>query len=307
LIYDGGICIYDDLHRFASTTRFSPSRFTGKERDAESGNDYFGARYYASSTGRFTSPDWAADSEPIPYATLDNPQSFSLYGYLRNNPLGGTDADGHDQTEEGFGTAITCNDAMLSCDYPSPFAGEDGLSQSMKAMLERSGAQTGSVQVNSPNGLGCDPSRSLMCARFYHLLLANLHGNWLAARHNAPNSGTNSPSCGKVWGKAIAGTLLDATGLIPGEGTIASGIKIAGTVGGIALSASGSLKDATAGGVFTGVGMYADATKQEFRTLGKDVAEGIPVLGTVVSGVAVLWDLGSGAQSIYNCYHGVTE
>lgn len=30
---------------------------TGKERDAESGNDYFGARYYASAMGRFLSPD----------------------------------------------------------------------------------------------------------------------------------------------------------------------------------------------------------------------------------------------------------
>jgi RHS repeat-associated protein len=31
--------------------------FTGKERDTESGNDYFGARYYGSSMGRFMSPD----------------------------------------------------------------------------------------------------------------------------------------------------------------------------------------------------------------------------------------------------------
>ncbi len=41
----------------ASTTRFPPSRSTGKERDAESGNDYFEARYYGSSMGRFMSPD----------------------------------------------------------------------------------------------------------------------------------------------------------------------------------------------------------------------------------------------------------
>ena len=34
------------------------SRSTGKERDAESGNDYFGARYYSSAMGRFMSPDW---------------------------------------------------------------------------------------------------------------------------------------------------------------------------------------------------------------------------------------------------------
>ena len=46
---------------------------------------------------------------------------------------------------------------------------------------------------------------------------------------------------------------------------------------------------------------------QDIQTLGKDVAEGIPGLGTIVSGVAVVWDLGSGAQSIYNCYQGVTE
>ncbi len=73
----------------------SPSRFTGKERDSESGNDYFGARYYASSMGRFMSPDWSAKAEPVPYAKLDDPQSLNLYNYMRNNPLGGTDPDGH--------------------------------------------------------------------------------------------------------------------------------------------------------------------------------------------------------------------
>jgi RHS repeat-associated protein len=36
---------------------FLASHFTGKERDAESGLDYFGARYYGSSMGRFMSPD----------------------------------------------------------------------------------------------------------------------------------------------------------------------------------------------------------------------------------------------------------
>jgi len=68
---------------------------TGKERDAESGNDYFGARYYASTMGRFMSPDWSAKIAPVPYAMLDNPQSLNLYAYMRNNPLGGVDADGH--------------------------------------------------------------------------------------------------------------------------------------------------------------------------------------------------------------------
>lgn len=41
-------CLYDSGRR---------SRSTGKERDAETGLDYFGARYMSSAQGRFTSPD----------------------------------------------------------------------------------------------------------------------------------------------------------------------------------------------------------------------------------------------------------
>lgn len=70
-------------------------KFTGKERDAESGLDYFGARYYGSSMGRFISPDWSANQDPVPYARLDDPQSLNLYTYGGNNPLIHIDADGH--------------------------------------------------------------------------------------------------------------------------------------------------------------------------------------------------------------------
>jgi len=69
--------------------------FTGKERDTESGNDYFEARYYSSAMGRFMSPDWSSKEEPIPYAKLDNPQSLNLYSYVYNNPLSKVDPDGH--------------------------------------------------------------------------------------------------------------------------------------------------------------------------------------------------------------------
>jgi RHS repeat-associated protein len=69
--------------------------FTGKERDTESGNDYFEARYYASSMGRFMSPDWSAKEEPVPYAKLDDPQTLNLYAYVGNNPMDRVDADGH--------------------------------------------------------------------------------------------------------------------------------------------------------------------------------------------------------------------
>ncbi|MGH9571522.1 MAG: RHS repeat-associated core domain-containing protein, partial [Candidatus Angelobacter sp.] len=70
-------------------------KFTGKERDSETGLDYFGARYYGSNTGRWMSPDWSAKQEPVPYAKLGNPQSINLYAYVFNSPLVHRDADGH--------------------------------------------------------------------------------------------------------------------------------------------------------------------------------------------------------------------
>jgi RHS repeat-associated protein len=70
--------------------------FTGKQRDTESGLDYFGARFDPSSMGRFMSPDWSDSPGPVPYASPRNPQSLNLYVYVRNNPLSATDDDGHD-------------------------------------------------------------------------------------------------------------------------------------------------------------------------------------------------------------------
>ena len=89
------VFIYDSSSSFVHSCGFWPSRFTGKERDAESGLDYFGARYYASTMGRFLSPDWSAKVMPVPYAKLDNPQTLNLYAYVGNNPLSMTDPDGH--------------------------------------------------------------------------------------------------------------------------------------------------------------------------------------------------------------------
>jgi len=70
-------------------------KFTGKERDTESGLDEFGARYYSSSFGRFTSADWSSIPEPIPYANYEDPQSLNLYSYVQNRPVMRSDADGH--------------------------------------------------------------------------------------------------------------------------------------------------------------------------------------------------------------------
>jgi RHS repeat-associated protein len=86
-------------------------KFTGKERDTESGLDEFGARYYSSALGRFMIPDWAATATAVPYADFGNPQSLNLYSYVKNNPTTTVDPDGHvdwdDVTDfvKGFGNA----------------------------------------------------------------------------------------------------------------------------------------------------------------------------------------------------------
>ena len=70
-------------------------KFTGKERDAESGLDNFGARYDSSALGRFMTPDWAAKPTTVPYAKFGDPQSLNLYSYVENGPLNRIDPDGH--------------------------------------------------------------------------------------------------------------------------------------------------------------------------------------------------------------------
>jgi RHS repeat-associated protein len=63
--------------------------FTGKERDAESGLDNFGARYDASSMGRFMTPDPLGGHQ-------EDPQTLNKYAYVRNNPVTLTDPSGLD-------------------------------------------------------------------------------------------------------------------------------------------------------------------------------------------------------------------
>ncbi|WP_245632370.1 RHS repeat-associated core domain-containing protein [Edaphobacter aggregans] len=58
------------------------SRFTGKERDTESGLDYFGARYFASTSGRFMSPDWCRFS----FTSRKAPFCRRLLPLTRRNP-----------------------------------------------------------------------------------------------------------------------------------------------------------------------------------------------------------------------------
>jgi RHS repeat-associated protein len=102
----------DNLYCNGTGSDTTEHHFTGKERDSESGNDYFGARYYASTMGRFMSPD------PLMMNALRlvNPQRLNMYAYAVNNPLTFNDPTGLDAATVTFTTEVggLGHDGLLS-------------------------------------------------------------------------------------------------------------------------------------------------------------------------------------------------
>jgi RHS repeat-associated protein len=115
-------------------------KFTGKERDAETGLDYFGARYFSGAQGRFTSPD----PENLG-SILGDPQSWNGYAYGRNNPLKFTDPFGLNYT--------VCDAGHQNCGDLTDQQYAQYL-QDSKNIVQRSNPDpnTNSLYVNNPNG-----------------------------------------------------------------------------------------------------------------------------------------------------------
>jgi RHS repeat-associated protein len=108
-------------------------KFTSKERDLESGLDYFKARYYSSSQGRFTSIDpreinfEAATEEFQTY--LGNPQNWNRYAYVLNSPLVLLDQDGREPNKAQAGTVADVVAVILKIENDNPTASQTEILQ----------------------------------------------------------------------------------------------------------------------------------------------------------------------------------
>jgi RHS repeat-associated protein len=96
----GVVCYDADFYPYGGERTYINScpqnyKFEGKERDTETGNDDFGARYYSNRFGRWLSADWSSVPAPIPYANLANPQTLNLYSMVADDPESFADLDGH--------------------------------------------------------------------------------------------------------------------------------------------------------------------------------------------------------------------
>jgi RHS repeat-associated protein len=122
------VITYEEYHPYGTTAyqaaRSSVEapkryRFTGKERDSETGLYYHGARYYAPWVGRWTAVD------PIGLG-----DGVNVYAYCRNDPIGHSDPTGHLTWGQwaGIGAAIVVGTVLTvaTAGLAGPLVGSAG-------------------------------------------------------------------------------------------------------------------------------------------------------------------------------------
>ncbi len=109
--------------------------FAGKERDGETGLDYFGTRYYDTTTARLISVDPYFGSQNQSQVVSSNPIDYQLYCYAHNSPLSKVDPDGQKTTtvlDKSAKTITVHSDIKI---YGA--AASDKVAKKVKSLIER--------------------------------------------------------------------------------------------------------------------------------------------------------------------------
>ena len=184
-------------------------KFTGYERDDETGLDFAQARYFASFQGRFTSPDpfnpvVDIDNEDDFEEYLSQPQNWNRYTYVWNNPLKYVDPYGEDVYVVSYTTGNSSGDdelrraAETRAQEIQKMKGfdpkkdtvllrgvktKDDFKDLLKdaGLLEKTYGKVGQVSLFSHSGVGDGPvfhDTSGRAAQFTKSELATLKVNW---------------------------------------------------------------------------------------------------------------------------------
>jgi RHS repeat-associated protein len=105
-------------NKYSATTDNVRQKFTGYEKDDETGLDFAEARYYNNLHGRFTAVDPMLAS-----GKSADPQTFNRYAYVSNNPTNSIDPTGMWQEDfGGFGTNFSLFDNnYIPISQPIPY------------------------------------------------------------------------------------------------------------------------------------------------------------------------------------------
>ena len=256
-----------------SANDLSEQHFTGQIHDQETGNDYFNARYYSNSTGRFLSPDPLG----LYYADPTNPQSLNLYGYVMNNPLTVVDPTGlalqlncspsspdssSTGTDDAGNTVVTVTGGTQNCyvyddgqgNYngflspPSKPAGGSSLAFSLPALAPNNDAKNACIQnalLSGAGSIAIDSIGLIPEAEGFTKVFENTAGY-----HLARAAGNSAGYCGVVatqygmkavaQGKGGAALISGAFGLgdTSVEGRISTGLTVAGFIPGLGTAAA---------------------------------------------------------------------
>jgi len=271
------------------------NHFTSQFNDTESGLDYFNARYYYSTSGRFLSPDPSG----LVFGDPSNPQSLNLYSYVLNNPLSATDPSGMERCVASTGQDI--NVVPELCANAGGSLYEYGLSNpEPDGYDEKGNAKYKSKGYWYPVG---DDSNAVSAS-------------FQAGAPKKPTPWYKNSCIVRALGTGVLNISIDSIGLIPEaegvtkvfENTV--GYQIARRAGnaagyrGIVATRYGAKAVAQGKGALGAIGGafgLSDASPQGRISTALTVVGFVPGLGTLAAGASIVNDLIHTGRDIAEC------